>query len=79
MAKRWFRGRPIERGSGYDIVSWQGAAVLVAFCVIIVAPLPILLFTTGSLLVTFLGSVACAIGGAWWLVRMIRAHGDTNA
>jgi len=79
MTKQWFRKRPIERGSGYDVASWEGAAVLGVFCVIVSAPLPILLLASGSLLLTFVGAVACAIGGVWWLVRMIRAHGDPDA
>lgn len=79
MARQWSRKRPIERGFGYDIASWEGAAVLGLFCVMVSAPLPILLWVTRSLLLTFIGTVACAVGGAFWLVRMIRAHGDPDA
>ena len=75
----WFRKRPSERGGGFDIASWQGAAVLAAFVLIVCGPPLLLLLATGSLIAFFLSALACAVGGAWWLVRTIRAQGVPDA
>lgn len=77
--KPWFRKRGRERGGGYDITGWQGAAVLCVFILIVCIPPIATLLASQSLLLTFVIATACAVGGAWWLVRMIRAHGVPDA
>ena len=62
----WFRKRPPERGSGYDIANWRGAAVLGAFVLMISVPPIVTLTASRSLLLAFVIAMACAIGGAWW-------------
>jgi hypothetical protein len=77
--KPWFVKRTPAQGYGYGIGSWQGAAVLLAYTLMISVPPIGLVLATGSLLAFFLWAVACCLGGTWWLVRMIRAHGDPDA
>lgn len=78
MAKPWFSSRSAERGGGFDVVSWQGAAVLAAYCLLIAIAVASIIAGGGSLPGLIAAAVLC-IGGTYWLVRIIRAHGEPDA
>jgi len=78
MAKPWFRSRAPERGGGFDITSWQGAMALAAFALLLVIGV-LSIILSGASLLGISAAAICAIGGTYWLVRMIRAHGEPDA
>ena len=78
MAKPWFSSRPAERGGGFDVVSWQGAAVLAVYCLLIAIAVASIVASDGSVSSLIAAATLC-IGGSYWLVRVIRAHGEPDA
>lgn len=74
MSQPWFRSRPPEQGGRFDIVRWQGAVILAVYALLLIVGI-VSVIATGASAAGIAMAALCHIGGTYWLVRMVRAHG----